>query len=187
MLRGAGPQAQRWLREIHHHFLPFVTMKVAATLDGRIAPAQQSARGHFWITGERSSRRSASHAPRRRCTDCRRGHDPRRRSFADRSQSTCRGGGRCCASCSTQRCALRWTHNWSRPRTRMCLYFSARRPCHTKGARSARRTPAADLRIAGPRIPLQEALVRLAEMQITNLLLEGGAEVYTCPQAGPGG
>jgi diaminohydroxyphosphoribosylaminopyrimidine deaminase/5-amino-6-(5-phosphoribosylamino)uracil reductase len=31
----------------------------------------------------------------------------------------------------------------------------------------------------GPRISLQDALVRLAEMQITNVLLEGGAEVYT--------
>ena len=31
----------------------------------------------------------------------------------------------------------------------------------------------------GPRVPLQAALVRLAEMQITNVLLEGGAEVYT--------
>ena len=34
------------------NFLPFVTMKVAATLDGRIAPAQRSVRGHFWISGE---------------------------------------------------------------------------------------------------------------------------------------
>jgi diaminohydroxyphosphoribosylaminopyrimidine deaminase/5-amino-6-(5-phosphoribosylamino)uracil reductase len=33
-------------------FLPFVTMKVAATLDGRIAPADRSVRGHFWISGE---------------------------------------------------------------------------------------------------------------------------------------
>ena len=32
-------------------FLPFVTMKVAATLDGRIAPSQSEARGHFWISG----------------------------------------------------------------------------------------------------------------------------------------
>src|SRR6202453_1995598 len=33
-------------------FLPFVTMKVAATLDGRIAPADRAVRGHFWISGE---------------------------------------------------------------------------------------------------------------------------------------
>jgi len=32
--------------------LPFVTMKVAATLDGRIAPAQRSGSGPYWITGE---------------------------------------------------------------------------------------------------------------------------------------
>jgi diaminohydroxyphosphoribosylaminopyrimidine deaminase/5-amino-6-(5-phosphoribosylamino)uracil reductase len=32
--------------------LPFVTMKVAATLDGRIAPAQTVASAPYWITGE---------------------------------------------------------------------------------------------------------------------------------------
>ena len=37
------------------NFLPFVTMKVAATLDGRIAPAENSVRGHFWISGSGSA------------------------------------------------------------------------------------------------------------------------------------
>jgi diaminohydroxyphosphoribosylaminopyrimidine deaminase / 5-amino-6-(5-phosphoribosylamino)uracil reductase len=34
--------------------LPFVTMKVAATLDGRIAPAERVAGAPYWITGEES-------------------------------------------------------------------------------------------------------------------------------------
>jgi diaminohydroxyphosphoribosylaminopyrimidine deaminase / 5-amino-6-(5-phosphoribosylamino)uracil reductase len=32
--------------------LPFVTMKVASSLDGRIAPAHRAAKPHAWITGE---------------------------------------------------------------------------------------------------------------------------------------
>ncbi len=59
-------------------FLPYVTMKVAATLDGRIAPAHREARGSFLDQRERSAGRSASYAPRRGCTDRRGGNDPRR-------------------------------------------------------------------------------------------------------------
>lgn len=36
--------------------LPFVTMKVASSLDGRIAPAHRAAKPHAWITGEAARR-----------------------------------------------------------------------------------------------------------------------------------
>ena len=56
-------------------FLPFVTMKVAATLDGRIAPERTLRHCSLLDHRGRSSRRSAPHAPRRGCSDCRGGND----------------------------------------------------------------------------------------------------------------
>ena len=48
-------------RQIHHARLPFVTLKLAATLDGKIAAASGDAR---WISGEDSRADGASHAQR---------------------------------------------------------------------------------------------------------------------------
>ena len=58
------------------------------------------------------------------------------------------------------------------------IFFSQADVATQKGARGSRRSPATDC-ASRPAHFLQEALVRLAEIQITSVLLEGGAEVYT--------
>jgi diaminohydroxyphosphoribosylaminopyrimidine deaminase/5-amino-6-(5-phosphoribosylamino)uracil reductase len=59
------------------------------------------------------------------------------------------------------------------------LIFFSQADVATQRALEARGVRLQQIAHRGPRIPLQEALVRLAEIQITNVLLEGGAEVYT--------
>jgi diaminohydroxyphosphoribosylaminopyrimidine deaminase / 5-amino-6-(5-phosphoribosylamino)uracil reductase len=58
------------------------------------------------------------------------------------------------------------------------IFFSKADPAAQK-ALEARGVRLQQIAHHGPRVPLQGALVRLAEMQITNLLLEGGSEIYT--------
>jgi diaminohydroxyphosphoribosylaminopyrimidine deaminase/5-amino-6-(5-phosphoribosylamino)uracil reductase len=159
-------------------FLPFVTMKVAATLDGRIAPAQDSARGHFWISG--SEARAEVHRMRHTADAIIVGvgtilaDDP---LLTDRSELPRR-----------------------RPLLRVVLDTSLRTPLDSQLVKTAyqdvliffshadvaaqRALESRGVRLQqiahhGPRVPLQDALVRLAEMQIINVLLEGGAEIYT--------
>ena len=141
------------------NFLPFVTMKVAATLDGRIAPAENSVRGHFWISGAEA--RTEVHRMRHAADALMVGvgtilaDDP---LLTDRSDLPRR-----------------------RPLLRIVLDSTLRTPLDSQLVKTAYQDVLILQQIAhrGPRIPLQEALVRLAEIQITNVLLEGGAEVYT--------
>jgi diaminohydroxyphosphoribosylaminopyrimidine deaminase / 5-amino-6-(5-phosphoribosylamino)uracil reductase len=159
-------------------FLPFVTMKVAATLDGRIAPAKSSARGHFWISGNEA--RVEVH---------------RMRHAAD---AIIVGVGTILADdpLLTDRSDL----PRRRPLLRVVLDTSLRTPLDSQLVKTAyqdvliffshaevaaqRALESRGVRLQqiahhGPRVPLQDALVRLAEMQIISVLLEGGAEVYT--------
>jgi diaminohydroxyphosphoribosylaminopyrimidine deaminase/5-amino-6-(5-phosphoribosylamino)uracil reductase len=159
-------------------FLPYVTMKVAATLDGRIAPAQREARGHFWISG--SEARAEVH---------------RMRHAVD---ALIVGVGTIIADdpLLTDRSDLRRR----RPLQRIVLDSSLRTPLDSQLVKTAyqdvhiffthaevaaqKALEARGVRLQqiahrGPRISLQDALVRLAEMQITSVLIEGGAEVYT--------
>jgi diaminohydroxyphosphoribosylaminopyrimidine deaminase / 5-amino-6-(5-phosphoribosylamino)uracil reductase len=161
------------------HSLPFVTMKVAATLDGRIAPAQQAAGAPFWITGEQS--RVEAH---------------RMRHAAD---ALIAGVGTILADdpLLTDRSNL----PRRRPLLRIVLDSALRTPLDSKLVRTAqqdvlicfsRATVAAQQALetrgvrllqisadsSAQRISLPDVLLRLGKMEITSLLLEGGAQLY---------
>lgn len=159
--------------------LPFVTMKVAATLDGRIAPAQQVAGAPFWITGEQS-----------------RGEVHRMRHAAD---ALIAGVGTILADdpLLTDRSHL----PRRRPLLRVVLDSALRTPLDSQLVRTAQQdvliifshaTMATQQAFEGrgvrllhisadgsaQRIPLPDVLLRLGKMEITSLLLEGGAQLY---------
>ena len=179
---GVGEDAARRLNDGFARFittgLPFVTMKVAATLDGRIAPAKRSATAPFWITGEPA--RAEVH---------------RMRHAAD---ALITGVGTVLADdpLLTDRSRL----PRRRPLLRIVLDSKLRTPLDSQLVktadqdvliffRDATETAQKDLvsggvrlvQIAGgdSRVALKEVMARLAEMQITSLLLEGGAELHT--------
>jgi diaminohydroxyphosphoribosylaminopyrimidine deaminase / 5-amino-6-(5-phosphoribosylamino)uracil reductase len=160
--------------------LPFVTMKVALTLDGRIAPAQQVPGETFWITG-----------------DLARAEVHRMRHAAD---AVIAGVGTVLADdpLLTDRSGLRRR----RPLLRIVLDSRLRTPLDAKliltapedvlivfsdadvekqsalEARGVRLMQVPDA-AGSQRIPLPELLLRLGRMQILNLMVEGGAEVYS--------
>jgi diaminohydroxyphosphoribosylaminopyrimidine deaminase / 5-amino-6-(5-phosphoribosylamino)uracil reductase len=179
---GVGEDAARRLNDGFAGFittgLPFVTMKVAATLDGRIAPAQRSTVAPYWITGEQA--RAEVHRMRHAADAVLAGvgtilvDDP---LLTDRSHLPRR-----------------------RPLLRIVLDSKLRTPPNSQLVKSADQdviiffseageTAQMDLashgvrlvQIAGDgsRLDLTQVLVKLAEMQIISLLLEGGAEVHT--------
>ena len=177
---GAGEDRARRLNDGFAKFittgLPFVTMKVAATLDGRIAPAQRSA--PYWITGEQA--RAEVH---------------RMRHAAD---ALIAGVGTILADdpLLTDRSRL----PRRRPLMRIVLDSKLRTPLDSQLVKTAdqdvliffsdaSQTAQKDLASRGVRliqiagdgshVALSEAMAHLAEMQITSLLLEGGAEVHT--------
>jgi diaminohydroxyphosphoribosylaminopyrimidine deaminase / 5-amino-6-(5-phosphoribosylamino)uracil reductase len=154
--------------------LPFVTMKVASTLDGRIAPGQRSETAPYWITGEPA--RAEVH---------------RMRHAAD---AVVAGVGTILADdpLLTDRSQLRRR----RPLMRVVLDSKLRTPLNSRLVKTADQdvliffNDATDadrtaLETSGirlvqiPDVDMKEVLKRLGEMQITSVLLEGGAEVYT--------
>ncbi len=159
-------------------FLPFVTMKVAATLDGRIAPARESARGHFWISGAEA--RAEVHRMRHAADALMVGvgtilaDDP---LLTDRSDLPRRRPLLRIVLDSTLRTPL--DSQLVKTAYQDVLIFFHQADVSTQRALEARGVRLQQIAHRGTRIPLQEALVRLAEIQITNVLLEGGAEVYT--------
>jgi diaminohydroxyphosphoribosylaminopyrimidine deaminase / 5-amino-6-(5-phosphoribosylamino)uracil reductase len=179
---GVGEEAARRLNDGFARFittgLPFVTMKVAATLDGRIAPAQRSAAAPYWITGEQA--RAEVH---------------RMRHSAD---ALIAGVGTILADdpLLTDRSHL----PRRRPLLRIVLDSKLRTPLTSQLVKSADQdvliffsdageTAQKDLASRGVRlvqvagngshVAMKEVMSRLAEMQITSVLLEGGAEVHT--------
>ena len=179
---GEGQDAARRLNDGFARFittsLPFVTMKVAATLDGRIAPAKRSATAPYWITGEQA--RAEVH---------------RMRHAAD---ALIAGVGTILADdpLLTDRSHL----PRRRPLLRVVLDSKLRTPLDSQLVKTADQdvliffsdaseTAQKDLASHGVRlvqiagdsshVDLREVMVRLAEMQITSLLLEGGTEVHT--------
>jgi diaminohydroxyphosphoribosylaminopyrimidine deaminase / 5-amino-6-(5-phosphoribosylamino)uracil reductase len=159
-------------------FLPYVTMKVAATLDGRIAPAQSSARGHFWISG--SEARAEVHRMRHAADALIVGvgtilaDDP---LLTDRSDLPRRRPLLRVVLDTTLRTPLD-SQLVKTAHEDVLIFFSHADPAAQK-ALEARGVRLQQIAHRGPRVSFQDALVRLAEMQITNVLLEGGAEVYT--------
>jgi diaminohydroxyphosphoribosylaminopyrimidine deaminase / 5-amino-6-(5-phosphoribosylamino)uracil reductase len=179
---GVSEDAARRLNDGFAKFIttsmPFVTMKVAATLDGRIAPAQRPAAAPYWITAEQA--RAEVH---------------RMRHAAD---ALIAGVGTILADdpLLTDRSHL----PRRRPLLRIVLDSKLRTPLDSQLVktadqdvliffRDASETAQKDLasrgirlfQIAseGPHLVLKEVMVCLAEMQITSVLLEGGAEVHT--------
>jgi diaminohydroxyphosphoribosylaminopyrimidine deaminase/5-amino-6-(5-phosphoribosylamino)uracil reductase len=153
-------------------------MKVAATLDGRIAPIQRSATAPYWITGEEA--RAEVH---------------RMRHAAD---ALIAGVGTILADdpLLTDRSHL----PRHRPLLRVVLDSKLRTPLDSQLVKTADQdvliffsdageTAQKELASRGVRllqiagdgahVALSEVMARLAEMQITSLLLEGGAEVHT--------
>jgi diaminohydroxyphosphoribosylaminopyrimidine deaminase/5-amino-6-(5-phosphoribosylamino)uracil reductase len=158
--------------------LPFVTMKVAATLDGRIAPAQRPSIAPYWITGEQA--RAEVHRMRHA------------------SDALVAGVGTILADdpLLTDRSHL----SRRRPLLRVVLDSKLRTPLDSQLVKTADQdvliffndaSEAAQKDLAsrgvrlvqiaggGSRVALRDVLTRLAEMQITSVLLEGGAEVHT--------
>jgi diaminohydroxyphosphoribosylaminopyrimidine deaminase/5-amino-6-(5-phosphoribosylamino)uracil reductase len=159
-------------------FLPYVTMKVAATLDGRIAPAHRETRGHFWISG--SEARAEVHRMRHAVDALIVGvgtiiaDDP---LLTDRSELRRRRPLQRIVLDSSLRTPL--DSQLVKTAYQDVLIFFSHAEVAAQKALEARGVRLQQIAHRGPRISLQDALVRLAEMQITNVLLEGGAEVYT--------
>jgi diaminohydroxyphosphoribosylaminopyrimidine deaminase/5-amino-6-(5-phosphoribosylamino)uracil reductase len=179
---GVGEDAARRLNDGFAKFittsLPFVTMKVAATLDGRIAPAQRSAAAPYWITGEQA--RAEVHRTRHSADALIAGvgtilaDDP---LLTDRSHLPRR-----------------------RPLLRVVLDSKLRTPLDSQLVKTAdqdvliffsdasettqKELDGRGVRLLqitgdGSHVALSEVMARLGEMQITSLLLEGGTEVHT--------
>ena len=154
--------------------LPFVTMKVASTLDGRIAPGQRSGTAPHWITGEPA--RAEVHRMRHAADAVVAGvgtilaDDP---LLTDRSQL----GRRRPLMRVILDSKLRTPLNSRLVKTAdqdVLIFFS-----HAAGAdRKALETSGIRL-VQIPNVDMREVLKRLGEMQITSMLLEGGSEVYT--------
>jgi diaminohydroxyphosphoribosylaminopyrimidine deaminase / 5-amino-6-(5-phosphoribosylamino)uracil reductase len=159
-------------------FLPFVTMKVAATLDGRIAPASRVVRGHFWISGNeaRTEVQRMRHAADALIVGVGTiiADDP---LLTDRSDLPRRRQLLRVILDSTLRIPLD-SQVVKTAHQDVLIFFSKADPANQK-ALEARGVRLQQIAHHGPRISLQDALVRLAEMQITSVLLEGGAQVYT--------
>jgi diaminohydroxyphosphoribosylaminopyrimidine deaminase/5-amino-6-(5-phosphoribosylamino)uracil reductase len=160
--------------------LPFVTMKVAATLDGRIAPAQSVAGAPYWITGEEA--RTEVH---------------RMRHAAD---ALVAGVGTVLADnpLLTDRSGL----PRRRPLLRIVLDSALRTPLDSQlvktaqedvliffthaGVSAQQALEARGVRLQqlgqdrpGERVALPQLLESLGRMSVTSLLIEGGAQVHT--------
>jgi len=159
-------------------FLPYVTMKVATTLDGRIAPAQRETRGHFWISG--SEARAEVHRMRHAVDALIVGvgtiiaDDP---LLTDRSDLPRRRPLQRIVLDTTLRTPL--DSQLVKTAYQDVLIFFSHAEVAAQKALEARGVRLQQIAHRGPRISLQDALVRLVEMQIISVLLEGGAQVYT--------
>jgi diaminohydroxyphosphoribosylaminopyrimidine deaminase/5-amino-6-(5-phosphoribosylamino)uracil reductase len=159
-------------------FLPYVTMKVAASLDGRIAPAQREARGHFWISG--SEARAEVHRMRHAVDALIVGvgtiiaDDP---LLTDRSDLPRRRPLQRIVLDTSLRTPL--DSQLVKTAYQDVLIFFSHAEVAAQKALEARGVRLQQIAHRGPRVSLQDLLVRLAEMQITSVLLEGGAQVYT--------
>jgi diaminohydroxyphosphoribosylaminopyrimidine deaminase / 5-amino-6-(5-phosphoribosylamino)uracil reductase len=153
--------------------LPFVTMKVASTLDGRIAPAE---RVPYWITGEEA--RAQVHRMRHAADALLTGvgtilaDDP---LLTDRSNLPRRRPLLRVVLDSTLRTPL--DSQLVKTANQDVLIFFNDASAPTQQALEARGVRLQQL--GDGSIPFGEVLHRLAEMKITNLLLEGGTGIHS--------
>jgi diaminohydroxyphosphoribosylaminopyrimidine deaminase/5-amino-6-(5-phosphoribosylamino)uracil reductase len=158
--------------------LPFVTMKVAATLDGRIAPMHGFSGTPYWITGDAA--RVEVHRMRHAADALLAGvgtilaDDP---LLTDRSRLPRRRPLLRIVLDSTLRTPL--DSQLVKTAQQDVLIFFSQAGTTAQQALEARGVRLLQIPSAGPYIPLRDVLLRLGEMQITNLLLEGGAEIHT--------
>src|ERR1700677_3980561 len=155
--------------------LPFVTMKGASTLDGRIAPPDRSP---LRITGEEA--RAEVHRMRHAADGLLTGvgtilaDDP---LLTDRSRLPRRRPLLRIVLDSTLRTPL--DSQLVKTAQQDVLIFFSHAEATAQQALEARGVRLLQIPHAGRQIPLRDVLLRLGEMQITSLLLEGGAEVHT--------
>ncbi len=153
--------------------LPFVTMKVASTLDGRIAPAS---RAPARITGDEA--RAQVHRMRHAADALLTGvgtilaDDP---LLSDRSNLPRRRPLLRVVLDSTLRTPP--DSQLAKTASHDVLIFFTHANAATQQALEARGVRL--LQLGDNRIPFKEVLAHLAEMKITNLLLEGGTEIHT--------
>ncbi len=158
--------------------LPFVTMKVAATLDGRIAPAQRTASGPYWITGDAA--RSEVHRMRHAADAILTGvgtilaDDP---LLTDRSRLPRRRPLLRVVLDSTLRTPL--DSQLVKTAQQDVLIFFRHASDAARQALEARGVRLRQIDHESAHVPLRAVLERLGEMEITSLILEGGAEVHT--------
>jgi len=162
---------RHWFHFITHG-RPFVTLKIAATLDGRIATRARDSR---WVTGPEA--RAAVHRLRDEVDAVLVGSGTAR---ADDPRLTARpsgGGGRDPVRVVLDaRLSLPRTLKLFRPRPgapTLVAHARARLPGLPAGVEPVR------CQASGGRIDLEDLLDKLGQRGITHLLVEGGAEVAT--------
>ncbi len=158
--------------------LPFVTMKVASTLDGRIGSAQQSAGVTYWITG--SDARAEVHRMRHAADALMTGvgtilaDDP---LLTDRSDLPRRRPLLRIVLDSTLRIPL--DSQLVRTAEDDVLIFFSHASATSQNALKERGVRLLQVERDSEGILLQEVLLSMRGMQITNLMIEGGAKLYT--------
>jgi diaminohydroxyphosphoribosylaminopyrimidine deaminase/5-amino-6-(5-phosphoribosylamino)uracil reductase len=151
--------------------VPFVTMKVASSLDGRVAPAKS---GPYWITGEPA--RAEVHRMRHASDSLLVGvgtvlaDDP---LLTDRSGRPRRRSLLRVVLDSTLRTPLD-SQLVETAQEDVLIFFSQA----SEGQQQALASRGVRLEQLNP-LTLSQVLLRLGEMQITSLLLEGGPTIHT--------
>jgi diaminohydroxyphosphoribosylaminopyrimidine deaminase / 5-amino-6-(5-phosphoribosylamino)uracil reductase len=161
--------------------LPFVTMKIAASLDGRIAPPRRSAMSPFWITGEAA--REEVHRMRHAADALLTGlgtilaDDP---MLTDRSNLPRRRPLLRVVLDSKLRTPLE-SQLVRTAKDDVLIFFvsastTAQQALEARGIRVEQLPPSNHGR-AGEHVSVSDAMHRLASLEITSVLTEGGAEI----------
>jgi diaminohydroxyphosphoribosylaminopyrimidine deaminase / 5-amino-6-(5-phosphoribosylamino)uracil reductase len=161
--------------------LPFVTVKIASSLDGRIAPPRRTDKSPFWITGEEA--RTEVHRMRHAADALLTGvgtvlaDDP---LLSDRSNRPRRRPLLRVILDSNLRTPLD-SQLVVTAKDDLLIFFSrasatAQQALEARGIR-VERLPSSDQEGAGERVSLSDAIRRLGTLEMTSLLVEGGAEI----------
>jgi diaminohydroxyphosphoribosylaminopyrimidine deaminase/5-amino-6-(5-phosphoribosylamino)uracil reductase len=175
VLEPACREQHRGFLSVHERGRPFVSLKIAASLDGRIATGSGESR---WITGERA--RALVHALRGRTDAIVIGS---RSALADDPELTARRRG---TVVHRPVRVLVDSRLQAPPTLRLYRDGFADRTwvlCGARAPQERRRTIAAtgarllEVRTSGGHLRLKEALARLAREGLTDILVEGGGQL----------